>query len=441
VTYSRQISRIFQSHCVECHRPGEIAPFSLTSYNDVLGWGPMIAEVVREQRMPPWHANSHFGKFLNDTSLTAEERQLIQSWVEEGCPEGDPKELPAPRQFVEGWQLPRKPDVVIAMADKPFQVPADAGPQGVRYQHFWVPSNLKEDRWFDGAEVRPGNRSVVHHVIVYATPERNRKKGQEFLVAYVPGLRLNPLPKGAAKKIPAGSWLQFEIHYTPNGTPQEDLTSVGFLFTDPDKVTHQVRTTPVGNDKFELAPHEDNQIVTARSAGLPVNVDLISFSPHMHLRGKSFRYEAEYPDGTREVLLDVPHYDFNWQTQYRLSEPKVFPAGSKMLCTAAFDNSAKNLANPDPNAVVRWGDQSWEEMMIGYIDVMVPVNARAAAKGMDVPTIVKKLDQDGDGRISRTEAASAEVVKKNFNKIDANGDGFADTDEIHRALVKAGLAK
>jgi peroxiredoxin len=450
VTYSKQISRIFQNHCVECHRPGEIAPFTLTSYADVLGWGPMIAEVVREQRMPPWHADPHHGNFLNDTSLSAEERGLIQSWVEEGCPEGDPRELPEPRHFVEGWQLPRNPDAVIAMAERPFQVPADAGPEGVRYQQFWVPTNLKEDRWINGAEVRPGNRSVVHHVIVYASPERNRTKGQEFLVAYVPGLRLNPLPPGAAKKIPAGAWLRFEVHYTPIGIPQEDLTSVGFLFTDPDKVTHQVKTTPVANDKFELQPHEDHQVVTAHSKSLPVSVDLISFSPHMHLRGKSFRYEAEYADGTREILLDVPRYDFNWQTQYRLKTPKAFPAGSKMHCTAVFDNSSRNLANPDPNAIVRWGDQSWEEMMIGYIDIIYPVNAResttgknpgAAAVQIDAASIIKRYDRDSDGRISRTEADPAEVLKKAFDRVDANDDGFADAEEIHRALVKAGLAK
>ncbi|MCA9082166.1 MAG: redoxin domain-containing protein, partial [Planctomycetaceae bacterium] len=332
VTYSNQIARIFQDHCVECHRDGEIAPFTLTSYDDAAGWGEMIAEVVAEQRMPPWNANPKFGHFSNDRSLTAQQRQQIATWVEHGCPEGNRTELPAPREFVDGWNLSREPDLVVEMRDRPFHVPAEAGPEGVAYQNFWVDPKFTDDKWITAAEVRPGNRAVVHHIIVYAHPEGKGRGENSFLAAYVPGLRPQALPTGAAKKIPAGSWFRFQVHYTPIGTAQDDLSKVGFIFTDEADITHEVRTTEVANAKFQLEPFKDNQEVTARSQASPVQLNLLSMSPHMHLRGKSFRYDLVLPDGTQQTLLDVPRYDFNWQTQYRLAEPLIVPAGARLAC-------------------------------------------------------------------------------------------------------------
>jgi peroxiredoxin len=370
VTYFSQIARIFQNHCVECHREGEIAPFSLTSYDDAVGWGETIVEVIRENRMPPWHANPKYGEFANDCSLSEEQKQLIETWVEYGCPEGDPADLPEPQEFVSGWQLEREPDKVFSMREKPFTVPADAGPRGVAYQNFWVDPGFTEDTWIRAAEIRPGNRLVVHHIIVYVHPEGKHTPGDEFLAGYVPGLRIHPLPEKTAKLIPAGSWLRFQVHYTPVGSVQEDLSSIGFIYADPNEVEQVVQTFPIANLKFELEPFEDNQQVTARSPASGDDVHLLAMSPHMHLRGKSFRYEAEYPDGTGEILLDVPRYDFNWQTQYRLVEPKLLPKGTRIHCTALFDNSENNLSNPDPSATVGWGDQSWDEMMIGYVDLL-----------------------------------------------------------------------
>lgn len=449
VTYSGHIARIFHAHCVECHRPGEIAPFELTRYEDVVGWGPMIAEVVREQRMPPWHADPRHGKFANDTSLTAEEKDLIATWVENGCPQGDPAQLPPSPAFVEGWQLPRAPDVVIAMRDKPFQIPADAGPEGVRYQRFWVDPKFTQDHWVDGAEIRPGNRAVVHHVIVYMTEPGTGRRNKSLLTAYVPGLRLQGYPPGAAKRVPAGTQLQFEVHYTPIGSPQQDLTTVGLLFADPAKVTHEVRTLSVGTNDFKLKPFEAHQSVSAQSARSAAEVALISMSPHMHLRGESFRYEAQYPDGTSEILLDVPHYDFNWQTRYQLATPKIMPVGSAILCTATYDNSAANLANPDPAATVVWGDQSWEEMMLGYMDIMTPLvdagNSKVPSlpngKPLSAEAILQYLDANGDGQLTREETAPAKIVESNFDKVDTDRDGLVTRKEIEQALVRFGLVR
>ncbi len=437
VTYSNQIARLFNDRCVECHRAGEIGPFPMTSYDDVAGWGEMIAEVVRERRMPPWHAHPDHGTFLNERRLTDAERDLIVTWVENGCPEGDPAELPEPRKFTEGWALPRAPDAVYAMRDTPVTVPADGGKEGVRYQYFEVDPGFTEDKWFNASEVQPGAREVVHHIIVFAKPEGDRRRRDwVFLTAYVPGLRLQGLLEGAAKRIPAGSTFVFEVHYTPNGREQQDLSRVGFNFVDADTVTHEVITTEVVKADFAIPPQESHAEFTAQSAAAPAPLTLVSMSPHMHLRGKSFRYELLLPDGGREVLLDVPEYDFNWQTRYVLAEPRELPAGTRMLCTAVFDNSEENLANPDPNATVKWGDQSWEEMMIGYFDVMIPRDeSRESARrpvrtGIDADQILSRLDTDKDGAISRAEAGVNALLLASFDKIDADQDGMLQKKEL-----------
>ncbi len=441
VTYSNQISRIFQKNCVSCHRAGEIAPFTLESYEDVLGWGPMIEEVIREQRMPPWHADPKYGKFANDCSLTKQEKALVYKWVKNGSPEGNPADLPEPLEYVSGWQLPKEPDVVFEMAEKPFKVAADAGPRGIPYQRFWVDPGFKEDKWVVAAEAKPGNRSVVHHIIVYVHPKGKNTREHEFFCAYVPGLRIEKFDEGIAKKIPAGSALRFEMHYTPVGTVQEDLSTVGFIFTKPEKVTHKIVTMHAGTGDFELEPFKSDQVVTARSGVSPGNLKLVSMSPHMHLRGQAFKYEAIFPDGTREVLLDVPRYDFNWQTRYLLEEPREMPKGTRLFCTAKFDNSEDNLANPDPSATVRWGDQSWDEMMLGYYDVVLPIERDRKSEGKNTPaailnvdTILKLVDKDGDDHISAKEAKAHPLIQKSFGKIDLNKDGKISADELEKVI-------
>jgi len=444
VTYSNQISRIFQSRCVECHRDGEIAPFNLTSFDDASGWGEAIVEVLDDRRMPPWHANPEHGAFANDRSMPEEEKELVREWVKNGCPEGNPKELPKPLEFVSGWQLGEKPHAKFDMRKEPFKVPAEAGPNGVAYQNFWVNPNFKEDKWIAGAEVKPGNRAVVHHIIVYVHSKGKGTREDGFLTAYVPGLRSDAMPEGAAKRIPAGAWLRFQVHYTPIGSKQEDLSTVGLVFADPKKVTHEVKTVLAGNNDFALKPNEKDQRVDAKSRKSPVPVTLISMSPHMHLRGQSFRYEIILPDGTREILLDVPEYDFNWQTRYRLKEPRELPAGTQMFCTALFDNSAENLANPDPSKTIRWGDQSWDEMMIGYYDIVIPrvpdeldptkgTPSEAMAKMIKA---LKRADKNKDGQISKAESKAIPILNQAFGQVDTNGDGQATVKEIADAVNK-----
>ncbi len=437
VTYSNQIARIFQQRCVSCHRAGEIGPFELTSFADVEGWGDMINEVVQQQRMPPWHANPDYGSFLNDGSLTSEEKRLISVWVENGCPEGDPSQAPPPINYTSGWQLPRAPDQIIAMSDEPFSVPANAGPSGVPYQYFQVKSEFTEDKWVRDAEVQPGNPTVVHHIIVYAVPPgKSDRHDWIFLSAYVPGLRYDPLPPKSAKLVPARSTLLFELHYTPVGSPQEDISRLGLIFADPDDITHEVVTVSVDNDDFIIPPQASNHVVTATSK--PIQRDdlqLLSLSPHMHLRGKAFRYELISPNGEREILLDVPAYDFNWQTRYLLAHPRPLPRGSRLHCRAAFDNSKNNLANPDPAASVQFGEQSWDEMMIGFCDVVLPrqehkqPGRKLVNSGFDVVGEFDRADLNGDHQITQNEASDHPLLKTKFGEFDSDSNGVVDLHE------------
>lgn len=366
ITYSNQIARIFNKRCVECHRDGEIAPFTLTSYDDVIGWEDTIVEVIEDKRMPPWFANPEHGKFHNDARLSPQEKETILKWVENGLPEGDDADLPPTPEFAEGWRI-REPDQVIHMNDTAFTVPA----QGVvDYQRFVVDPGWTEDKYIDVAEARPDNNSVVHHILVYVIQPGERRNGGQVLVGYAPGSTPIELGEGLAIRVPAGSKLLFEMHYTPNGYEQTDRSYIGVCFTEKEKVTKLIQGRAAIEHDFEIPANDDNYIVKA-SQPLSRDEMLLSMTPHMHLRGKSFRYEAAYPDGTREVLLDVPAYDFNWQLKYVLAEPKLMPRGTTIHCTAAYNNSESNLANPEPNKSVRWGDQSDEEMMIGFFDTIL----------------------------------------------------------------------
>jgi peroxiredoxin len=373
VTYSNQIARILQSRCVECHHDGQIAPFSLTSYDEVFGWAEMIREVVHERRMPPWLAAPGHHEFQNNPSLTEQEIAQIDRWVENGCPEGDASQLPPPADYAEGWGI-SKPDQIFYMSDDPYTVPAEGV---VSYQIYEVDPGFKEDRWIKEAEVKAGNPAVVHHVIVFIQAPGGDRFGAPQM-AFAPGMTPRRFEKGRAIRIPAGSKLIFQNHYTPNGTEQTDRSYVGFVYADPAEVTHEVMGGSCGDLSFKIPPHAANYEVVARKMFLR-DATLLGMNPHMHLRGKSFKYELELPDGTREVLLDVPRYDFNWQLWYMLKEPRHIPKGSRMICTASFDNSSDNLANPDPSQEVIWGEQTWDEMMFGFYSTIRPRDALRAA--------------------------------------------------------------
>ena len=392
VTYTKHIAPLLQSRCVSCHRPGEVGPFALTDYDEVVGWAGMMREVVSEGRMPPWSANPEFGHFANDARLSDAEKQLLYTWVDNGCPQGNAADLPAPRKWTDGWRI-HEPDQIVRMP-QPYKVPAEGV---VSYQHIFADPNWTEDKWIQAAEVRPGNRAVVHHIIVFVMPpgglealrggadaaaaeagpaERPRGPrggarqgaglaGGGGLTAYVPGSAPSAYEPGVAVFVPKGSKLVFQMHYTPNGTAQDDQSYVGVVFADPQTVKKRVHGGAAMNRGFAIPPQTDNYEAKSSYKFLHDQL-LVSMSPHMHLRGKSFRFEAQYPDGSKEILLDVPKYDFNWQIRYVLSEPKRIPAGTTMNCTAQFDNSENNLANPNPNETVHWGPQTWHEMMIGF---------------------------------------------------------------------------
>lgn len=373
VTFNKDVMAILQNRCQECHRPGQIGPFSLLNYKQAKGWSAMMAETVKDRRMPPWHADPNHGKFANDRSLPAKERDVLMAWVEQGCPEGDAKDLPQAKTFTtgDGWTI-GKPDAVLTMAEE-FTIPAKAPEGGVPYQHFMVQTNFDEDKWIQSAEAKPGNRSVVHHIVVFVLPPgEGRGRGQEdgignnFLVGTAPGDMPMILPPGHAKRIPKGSNLVFQMHYTPNGIEQKDRSSMGLIFAK-EPPEHPVRTRTVMNRRFAIPPGAESHRVFSQST-FAKDAVILTFMPHMHLRGKDFEYKVVYPDKTEEILLSVPKYDFGWQTMYRLAEPKRIPAGSRMECVAHYDNSTKNLNNPDATRTVYWGDQTWEEMMIGWTD-------------------------------------------------------------------------
>jgi hypothetical protein len=331
----------------------------------------MIHEVVEDNRMPPWHADPKHGKFRNDRSLSAADRATLLAWIDQGCPKGDESDLPPPRQFAEGWKI-GTPDAVFTMPTE-FTVPAQAPLKGVPYKYFVVPTNFEEDVWVQAAEAKPGNPSVVHHIIVYIMQGKRRLKdgfgdgiGSGMLVAFAPGDFGAVHAPGAARKVPKGASLVFQMHYTPNGVEQTDRSSVGLVFAkEPPK--HEVHTRAIAQQLLFIWPHADNQKFQSAST-FTRDAVVWSLTPHMHLRGKSFEYQAVYPDGKRETLLSVPRYDFGWQASYRFATPLRLPAGTRIECTAHFDNSAKNFNNPDPTKMVRWGDQTWEEMMIGFVD-------------------------------------------------------------------------
>ncbi|HKF54099.1 MAG TPA: cytochrome c [Blastocatellia bacterium] len=377
VTFNREVAPILYSHCVECHRKGEVAPMPLVTYKDARPWARSIKEKVQSRAMPPWLAAPEYGHFLNDRRLTQKEIDTVAAWVDQGAAEGDAKDLPAAPKFVEGWSI-GKPDVVIEMP-KEVQVPSDGV---IPYMYVTVPTNFGEDKWVQAAEIRAGNRSVVHHIIVFVQdPPKNKMAGKEGqpegrgeavgtkLCGFAPGEQPKVYPEGSAKLIKAGSNLVFQLHYTTNGVAAADRSYVGLLFAK-GPVHTAVQTGTATNATFVIPPGNSSYEVKS-SWTAKENVRIVDLMPHMHVRGKDFTYTAVYPDGTSRVILSVPKYDFNWQLLYRPTEPVMLPKGGRLDCVAHFDNSTGNKYNPDPTKEVRWGPQTWEEMMIGWFDYVV----------------------------------------------------------------------
>jgi mono/diheme cytochrome c family protein len=374
VTFTKDVAPIFNKNCVGCHRAGEIAPMSLMSYKEARPWARSIKEKVAGRVMPPWHADPQYGEFSNDRRLSQQDIDTITAWVDGGAKEGNPKDLPPQPQFVEGWNI-GKPDAIFYLPQE-YSVPATGV---VDYKYFSVPTNFKEDMWVQAAEIRPGSRAVVHHIIVFV---QNGKEPQRLLVGYAPGEQPAVISKGLARKIPAGSNLIFQVHYTPNGVEAKDRSYVGVIFAK-EPPQRELLTRPVMNGKFAIPPGDPNYQVDSTYT-FTEDAHIHSLMPHMHLRGKDFQYRITYPDGTSKIILSVPRYDFAWQSYYMLKVPVPAPKGARLDCVAHFDNSEKNKFNPDPKKEVRWGDQTWEEMMIGWTsltyDNQPASNAKSANK-------------------------------------------------------------
>jgi mono/diheme cytochrome c family protein len=369
-TYTKDVAGILFKSCAECHRAGEIAPMSLMSYQEVRPWAKAIRERVADGSMPPWSADPKVGHWANDPRLSPKEIETITAWVADGAPKGEEKDMPVAPKFTNGWTI-GQPDAVIEMQDE-YTVPADGT---IPYLYYTMPTNFTEDKWIAAMEIRPGNRSVVHHVIAYAqeagvaTTNSGgegdlRRGGRTQLGGITPNKTGIVYAPDTARLIKKGSSIVFQMHYTTNGAVTKDRTKIGFVFAkSPGK--KMLVTGNAINARFSIPPNADAYEVKA-SKTFDEEVEITSFMPHMHVRGKDFVYTAVYPDGRSEVLLNVPKYDFNWQHTYIPAKPIVMPKGSRLDCVAHYDNSAKNKYNPDPSNTVRWGDQTWEEMMIGW---------------------------------------------------------------------------
>ncbi len=429
LTFSHDVAPILYQHCVTCHHPGDIAPMSLLTYKDARPWAAAMKEAVTSRKMPPWLADPAIGHWSNDSRLSDAEIQTIRDWVSGPKLEGDPKEMPPVPAFPDGWKI-GKPDIVLAIPEQHLDA---TGPD--QYTYINVPTNFKEDRWIVAAELRPGNRKVVHHAHVFVSSgsEAQAKKAddaaaaygrwirvqqgslewvrpeapvidngcsvddnglfpgtkssdlQSLISSYLPGRAPDVYPEGTARKIPAGATLNFQIHYSrTTQKPETDATSVGLILakSPPRQISRRI---DLSNQMFLIpAGDPDHEVSECHTFHKPVL--LTSLTPHMHLRGKSMRIVASLPDGTKRDLLSVPSYDFNWQFTYRAKEPIYLPAGSRIEVFAKFDNSANKRGNPDPSKAIRWGSASESEMMDGWIEYL-DADTNGSAQATDLATM------------------------------------------------------
>ena len=374
LTYHRDVARILQQHCVDCHRPEGIAPFRLDTAAAVTERAKTIRRVVTEGQMPPWFAAPLPGgkpsPWANDCALPASDRRDLLAWLDSADrPLGDLADAPKPRTYPGAWSI-GQPDAVLPIS-RPHAIKADGF---MRYEHDTIATSFPEDRWVQAYEILPTARGVVHHVIVRCVRPGEKPKfggAEDYWAAYVPGNGSHVYPTGFARKLPAGATLTFQIHYTPNGQATTDQLKVGLRFakTPP---RFEMRTVGLANLRLDIPPGAARHVETLVRP-VPVDLPVTALMAHMHVRGAAFKFELLDRNGTAETLLDLPRYDFNWQIRHDYAEPRVLPQGSRVRITAVFDNSAANPANPDPTQRVRWGEQTYDEMMIGYVEYYVPV--------------------------------------------------------------------
>lgn len=405
-TFSKDVAPILYRHCTTCHRPGEIGPMPLVTYQDARPWARSIRLRVATGTMPPWHADPSHGEFVNDRRLSESDRRTIVAWADGGAPEGDGKDLPELPKFTEGWQI-GEPDAVFALQED-YPVPSSGT---IEYKYFEVPTNFTEDKYLTAYEIRPGDRSVVHHVIVFARPparpassapaprrqpaftfapgmevprdeavqaakrapnnDRPAPRGGpgSYVASFAPGQAVRVLAEGTAIRIRAGATLIFQMHYTATGRPTTDRSRIGLVFAQ-EAPRREVTVATLQNGNFTIPAGAGSVTVDAEMT-LNFDTTIWSMLPHTHVRGKRWEYQAIYPDGRTETILSVPTYDFNWQTDYVFKAPLKLPKGTKIRSTAWYDNSATNKWNPDPSVDVHWGDQTWQEMQFTAISLTV----------------------------------------------------------------------
>jgi mono/diheme cytochrome c family protein len=388
-TFYRDLLPVIQEHCQVCHRSGGIGPMAFESYEQTRRFAPAIQAATVNRSMPPWFAERGIGKFKNDPSLSDEEIAAITEWVKANAPAGNPAEAPAPRKWDGRWTIP-SPDVEIKMTE-PVEIPANGE---VDYTYEIVPTHFTQGRWVQRSEILPGLPQNVHHGVVYVRPPdskwlrhapvekpftaqsltspQDRQDAMwtdsDILLVYAPGSTPDNWPAGMAKYIPAGSDLVFQMHYTTNGKAGAEETRIGLIFAR-ETPAKRVLSLQLTNDHFVIPPNTPNFRVEAHGT-LPNDALLLSFFPHMHLRGKHFEYNIIHKDHGIEPLLRV-NYHFHWQMTYQLATPLPLRAGTELQAVAYFDNSKKNMHNPNPDTSVVWGEQTSDEMMVGFFDVAV----------------------------------------------------------------------
>ncbi len=410
LTFAKDIAPIVFQNCSDCHRPGEVAPFPLLNYEDVRKKAKTIVKVVDKRFMPPWKAEAGLQAYHDERRLSGDQIGMIKQWVEEGMKEGEAAQLPPLPKFVAGWGL-GEPDVVFSL-DEPYQLAAEGRDV---YQCFVIPTHFTEDKYVSAVEVRPENRAVVHHAIVYTDTTGNARRldeaqpgpgyttfggvgfiGAQWLEGWAPGNRPRPLPAGTGILIPKGADLILQVHYHKSGKPETDRTKFGIYFAK-GSVTQRVRISQLAYHRLQIQPGDSNYVVQA-SLPVPANVHVLAVMPHMHLLGREMTVTATLPDGQTEPLVHVPDWDFNWQLSYNFKEPLKLARGSKVMMEARYDNSAQNPNNPsNPPRPVRWGEQTTDEMCIAFL--VYTVDGEDLTKGVSKEGIPRRPAGAGNGAL------------------------------------------